>query len=550
MKIQDDYAGFDLERGRGMSELQKTARVRAFVAKYPQSLSGWSTLAIYETSAGHVDDAWSSGLKAVKIADQFPADRQENFGSILRKKLYLTYLNICSNCEKFMNYIGGLKWAKRFTVVCPDRGMAWMNLGDFYSKLGQDDEALQAYSQGARAEPNSYVWKYAEIRFMLQLMEKNAPSFINSSAHIDKVENGVKWLQTQFRDNGQPITSGDPVMTPFHVFTEIWTSFGRCEQLRENYEKAEQFFAKAAGFDPNNPYNNAAWGKMKFSQGNITEAHFLLKKSFQTYETAPEVAILIGKIANNQGDSQLAMNMFSKAVKMGEISQSLNILPQDPRYQPLTQLIIKDIRGKSSTNLTVSELQRLLQLYMQMGLELQASRCCEALKAKNQADFHILNTGAVLASKLFQLDKAVEWHKELTRVLNRGSVRIQGRPLPTEVMGSIRANSAMVLLKQGKNQEALAVFESILRTYPNHLMTALYKMRVLYLENRFSDALNLYRPIQTRLPRESRQFSDYFVQCCQIAKERLKEMGGVTPLKKPQKKPRKKGGFWGLGARK
>ena len=121
---------------------------------------------------------------------------------------------------KAQDWHGLLAWCRRWTQAEPDNGDAWNGLGVVYRRLGRYQEAIAAYREALRLEPDAHVWD----------------NLGNAYADLDRYQEAIEAYREALR------------LKP--DFAEAWNNLGVAYALSGNRSAALEAVKELRRYDP------------------------------------------------------------------------------------------------------------------------------------------------------------------------------------------------------------------------------------------------------------------------------------------------------------
>lgn len=233
--------------------------------------------------------------------------------------------------------------------------LAWMKVGDFYSSIGELDQAKHVYLRGSRADkPNArlYERKIAEI-FVSQGKILDAIGFLDDVVQHNPGDSDVRRMRaTLWIETGKPeklkaalaeflalvkdksddpglqydvgrtllrMNEADSAQAYFlraaslrRDFLEPRVELARLNAVKQNHSESLRYAEEILAISPGNPEGRLLLASGRMGTGRLTEAGDDLRRLLKDYPQYREAQILSGLLAINQRRYKDAEIMFSK----------------------------------------------------------------------------------------------------------------------------------------------------------------------------------------------------------------------------------------------
>ncbi|OAC99915.1 hypothetical protein MUCCIDRAFT_147886, partial [Mucor lusitanicus CBS 277.49] len=170
---------------------------------------------------------------------------------------------------------------------CSNQAVAHNLKGTLIFLEGQSDEALNAFNEALRLDPN-YIQVYIK----------------KSNVYMEKGDLTAALAQMEIASNLSPL---DP---------DIYYHLGQIHYISGHYDLAMKDYAESIRLDPTFVYAHIQLAVVQHRLGNHSTAVAMFQKISTQFPTQAEVFNYYGEVLIDQGNIQGAINMFDKAMAL------------------------------------------------------------------------------------------------------------------------------------------------------------------------------------------------------------------------------------------
>jgi tetratricopeptide (TPR) repeat protein len=314
------------------------------IEKAPESAEAWDLLAEVEYNLGRYDEAIYAGERAIALLENY------------EHKWYTEYI-IGSACAEKGEYLDAQRYFERCITANPGFGEAYVKMGFALLETGQREKGLAFLEEAVQISPDNWHVHYliAKGKFelgeiedafehlsrALNLNERSSEAYVlMGRIHMLKgaVENATECFQKAIdlnplsvegwyykgrvlfdkKEYENAIAAFNIALeiNPWHYNAQYYRALGY-EELNE-LEKAIQCYEAILKISPSDYQALFNSGKLYMKMENWSTAAGTLKKAYEKKQTY-ECALLLGKSLVKSGDTERAMEYFSKAIEINPL---------------------------------------------------------------------------------------------------------------------------------------------------------------------------------------------------------------------------------------
>ncbi|MBC7682631.1 MAG: tetratricopeptide repeat protein, partial [Ferruginibacter sp.] len=184
------------------------------------------------------------------------------------------------------NHFGPAEDAMRKAIaMAPTSALAWNGLGAVLAKTQRNMQAVDAFTQSLKQDPNDVGVLSNRAGVRLNLHQ-------NELARVD-AQRAIE-------------------IAPQHA--AAWSVFGRIQLSLKNYREASKAFEKLATFAPLNAVDMTLWGESQLGMGSIESARATLQKAEALDPQLTNMHLVMAKLLGNNGDVPGALSYLNRAL--------------------------------------------------------------------------------------------------------------------------------------------------------------------------------------------------------------------------------------------